>query len=123
MNNLIYIRLDVDNVGDQIELSLLKNEIEKAKNIHSKIQDSIVKLTAFIESDKQNKLIMIGCDDILFTTSINDYNYKKLEYLSAYFFEISNFTLSIGVGNTIPEAMHNLKLAKLSGKNRIIEFQ
>ena len=37
MNNKLYVRLDVDNAGDSIELALLKSDYKVAQNVHDKI--------------------------------------------------------------------------------------
>ena len=41
MSKTVYIRLDVDNAGDSIELALLKDNYKKAQNIHNLIQENI----------------------------------------------------------------------------------
>ena len=122
MNDLIYIRLDGDNIGDKIELSLLKGDFQLAKQIHESIQKSLKAIKNKIESQQKYNILMNGCDDILFSTDKVEYNVVFLEELMIDFFSLSKCTLSIGVGRSIAEAMHNLKIAKLSGKNMIIEY-
>lgn len=122
MDNLIYIRLDGDSVGDKIELALLKGDVQVAKQMHESIQRSIMEIKNKIELNQSYNILMNGCDDILFSVDKASYNIHFLEELMTDFYSLSNCTLSIGVGYTIPETMHNLKIAKLSGKNMIIEY-
>ncbi len=122
MDNLIYIRLDGDSIGDKIELALLKGNFQVAKQIHESIQKSIQEIKTKIEENKKYNILMNGCDDILFSVDKANYSIHFLEELMTDFYSLSNCTLSIGVGCSISETMHNLKIAKLSGKNMIIEY-
>ena len=122
MDNLIYIRLDGDSIGDKIELALLKGDVHAAKQIHESIQKSIKKIKNKIESNQKYNILMNGCDDILFSIDKANYNIHFLKELMTDFYSLSNCTLSIGVGCSVSETMHNLKIAKLSGKNMIIEY-
>ena len=117
----IYIRLDVDNAGDSIELALLKSDYEKAQNIHNKIQENINSILATIQEHNSNTVLMKGCDDILYSIEKNEYDFKFLEKIKDKFKLKSGFSLSIGVGFSIAECMLNLRIAKVSGKDKIVE--
>lgn len=121
MNDKFFIRLDVDNIGDSIELSLLKGDYINAQLIHNQIQENIEKILTKIETLNSVIVLMRGCDDILFSINKINYDISLLENFKNEFKINSNFSLSIGVGNSINEAMFNLKIAKLSGKNKIVE--
>jgi hypothetical protein len=120
MNDLIFIRLDGDNIGDKIELSLLENDWDTAQIIHNNVQTSIELLIRFIKGIPQSDLLMIGCDDILFSIKQESFNPVIIDELQNIFRKNSQFTLSIGVGDTVNSAIYNLRKAKLSGKNRVI---
>lgn len=120
MTEKIYIRLDVDNAGDSIELALLKSDYEKAQNLHDKIQRNVNVLLKYIQKKDSVKVLMMGCDDILFSINRNNYDLKFLEKLKSEFKLKSGFSLSIGVGVSLAECIMNLKIAKLSGKDRIV---
>lgn len=116
-----FIRLDADNVGDKIELSLLNNDIAKAKSIHNSIRESMKTLLEKITNQGDMEIIMVGCDDILIKMEASNYKKSFLEELMIIFNGISDCTISVGVGNNLHEALLNLNKAKLSGKNIIIE--
>tara|TARA_R110002050_G_scaffold192314_2_gene327260 strand:- start:4568 stop:4951 length:384 start_codon:yes stop_codon:yes gene_type:complete len=121
MNNSIYIRLDVDNVGDNIELALIKDDIVKAQEIHNVIQLGMKKIKDDISSIKNSRILMTGCDDIIFVLPVKNYNNLILKMIKDNFYNFTNYTISIGVDKSLKGALRNLKIAKLSGKNRIIE--
>lgn len=121
MNSITYVRLDCDNVGDMIELSLYNSNPHEAQKIHNLIQESIKKLSIELEQSFDADILLIGSDDILFKTNRNKLSLKKLEDIRADFFEKNRITLSIGIGNDIQESLKNLKIAKISGRNRIVQ--
>lgn len=121
MKNKLYVRLDVDNAGDCIELALLNSHCEKAQNVHDRIQNSINLILEKIQSINSTKILMKGCDDILFSIEQNNYDLKLLREIKNDFKIESGFTLSIGVAPTITDCMHSLRIAKISGKDKIVE--
>lgn len=121
MVNKLYIRLDVDNAGDSIELALLKADYRKAQNTHHKIQEGIDLILDLISSLDSTTLLMRGCDDILFSIEKDNYDLNYLKKIKSKFKATTGFSLSIGVGSSIPECMLNLRVAKVSGKDIVIE--
>jgi len=121
MLNQVYIRLDVDNIGDSIELALLKSDYIKAQELHDIIQENINSILENIQSKNSVTVLMKGCDDILFSIEKNHYDLNFLEKLRSEFKSKSGFSISIGVGCSLVKCMANLKIAKLSGKDRIVE--
>ena len=116
----VFIRIDVDRVGDSIELALLKLDYEKAQAIHDGVQNSIDKILEKIKLNKCASVLMKGCDDILFSFSKNDFESSFLKNLKNDFEKDSDFTLSVGIGASLGEALLNLRIAKVSGKNKIV---
>lgn len=116
-----FIRLDGDNIGDKIELCLLNENYKEAQQIHFVIQNSLLKIRDKIELVDSIEILMYGADDILFSMLEEDYNIDLLIEIREKFHKLSGFTLSIGVGNTILQAMNNLHKAKLLGKNLIVD--
>jgi len=121
MNRKVYIRIDVDNAGDEIELALMNSDYKKAQSVHYKIQENINLVLNKIKVNDSIVILMTGCDDILFSIEKKDYELQFLEKLKKDFLSNSGFSLSIGVGNSIKECMLNLRIAKISGKDKIIE--
>ena len=79
MTNKLYIRLDVDNAGDNIELALLKSNYNEAQNVHDNIQKNIIILLNKIKDINTTTILMKGCDDILFSIDKNNYELELLE--------------------------------------------
>jgi GTP cyclohydrolase III len=114
-----YVRLDCDNVSDQIECFLYNSETSKAQDLSNNIKGSINKTVAWIKQKfTDSEILLIGADDILFTSA--NITETDLDQIKNIFFQLSNLTISIGVGETIKESMQNLLIAKVSGKNKII---
>ncbi|WP_338555589.1 mCpol domain-containing protein [Paenibacillus sp. KS-LC4] len=117
-----YIRLDADNIGDKIEYFLLCNDWEKARDIHNKIQNSMEIIGEFVRGNEDYILLMTGCDDLLIGT--NEESVLKVavftESIRNHFNKLCNETLSAGIGNSIVEAIMNLRKAKTGGKNNIV---
>lgn len=120
MNQFHFIRLDADNVGDKIEYLLLEGNIIEANRVHLSIQNSIKELVKTITKTPGYEILMVGCDDILMKVNSKLIDIKFLDGINDHFFQETGFTLSIGIGLNINEAMLNLRKAKLLGKNRII---
>lgn len=122
MNEKLFIRLDVDNAGNGIELELLKSNYNEAQKVHNIIQKNISSVLNKINEKTSTNVLMVGCDDILFSINKNDLKLQFLINIQKEFELNSGFTLSIGVGISIAECMLNLRIAKISGKNRIDGF-
>lgn len=120
MDKKKYIRLDADNIGDSIELYLLKEDVKNSQEIHFKVQNSIALILDKIKESKNTLILMRGCDDILFSVNEDEFDLNFLEKIRKEFKANSGFTLSIGIGDSILQAMQNLRVAKISGKNKII---
>lgn len=119
MKEIVFVRLDGDNIGEKIELALINSDVEKAQSIHNVVQASIESVKLEIENYGY-KILMSGCDDILFSINQSEFDNSTLIKVMECFFERSKFTLSIGVGFSINESLINLRIAKLSGKNKIV---
>jgi len=121
MENKLFIRLDADNIGDGIELALLNENPTEAQSIHNKVQIGMQTLINMINSIEGNEILLVGSDDILFSSKESILHLKLIEDLRNEFYRTTMFTLSIGVGLTISSALTNLMRAKLSGKDKIVQ--
>jgi hypothetical protein len=116
-----FIRLDGDNIGDKIELALMNEDFKAAQSIHNKVQTSLEIIRRKIMENNKMEILMYGSDDILFCVD-EDYDYIGfLKQIMKEFSNETNFTISIGIGNSIFDSINNLRKAKLSGKNKIEE--
>ena len=115
----LYIRLDGDDIGKKIELMLFKGEYQMAQSIHDNIQETMLLLRQKIQSLEGCKILMYGCDDIMFTIDSKKITKDVLLSLMDFFSEKTSSTISIGIGNSSDNALKNLQIAKLSGKGLI----
>lgn len=121
LHEMKFIRIDADNIGDQIELALMNNDIEKAKEIASSVEQFMRELKAKLMLNPDFKILMAGCDDVLLIFDGDQSEISRLlEEIRIDFFSITTFTISIGIGDDLFQAIFNLKKAKLSGKNRVV---
>ena len=112
-------RVDVDQVGDRLELYLLGEDVEGARMFQDQIQDSMRWLRHALEQIGC-ELLYSGCDDVLFQIQAGGYQHSAVEQLREQFSRRTGCTLSYGFGGTISEALRNLRVAKLSGRNRAV---
>lgn len=116
-----FIKLDADNIGDRIELALLNGDVKGAQEIHKAVQKAIQNIKETINTFPNWSILMIGCDDILMEVLVEDKKIiENLELLRKRFISSCGFTLSIGVGGSLQEALINLTKAKLKGKDVIV---
>lgn len=120
MKDQLFVRLDGDNIGDSIELALMNEDFRQAQEIHNRIQKGIQSLVKVVVTIDNVNLLLVGSDDILFTIARANYTEVFVLNLNNKFFKETGFTLSIGVGVTLNQALDNLKRAKISGRNRIV---
>jgi hypothetical protein len=120
MNTEIFVRLDADNIGDAIELSLINSDISRAKSIHQKVQSGIKSIEKQLIENDYCTVLMKGCDDILFKIKIEHFSESLLIELKEEFLNHSGYSLSIGIAYSLEGALINLRKAKLSGKNIIV---
>ena len=118
----VFGRVDADNVGDKLELYLIKGEIEAAQELHKKVQSTVHWLQCVLRDEVGFNILFAGCDDILFQGICEVYDRSQLERLRELFREQSNVTLSCGIGHSLEAALKNLRIAKLAGKNRIVDM-
>jgi minimal CRISPR polymerase domain len=116
------VRIDADNIGDRIELALLKGDTDTAQRIHHVVQLAMEGIKQKIMATPLWRILMTGCDDALFEAVDDNDLLKNLEALRLEFFTLTQYSLSIGVGNSIQEAVFNLRIAKLMGKDRVVGF-
>lgn len=122
MNSSIYVRVDADCVGDDIELCLIRGAVANAQEIHRSVQKSLELIVDHLRVMDHCKVLMVGADDVLFEVESAYFTIDQVESVRRLFVTGCNYTLSAGVGDSIYAAVSNLKLAKLSGRNRIVKF-
>ncbi|MBD0302254.1 MAG: mCpol domain-containing protein [Tolypothrix sp. T3-bin4] len=121
VDDVVYGRVDADNIGDKLELLLIRGKIEEAEKLQSNFQYTLKWLVSTLSTEEDFEILFVGCDDILFRGKATNYNKCRLEQTRKKFEELCGCTLSCGVGYDLATALQNLRIAKLEGKNKIIE--
>src|SRR5688572_6226530 len=116
----IFGRVDIDRVGDRLELYLLREDIQNAKAFQNELQLAMEWLRHALTVELGCDLLYSGCDDVLFRIETAAYCHDEIEQLREQFATRTGCTLSYGFGHTIGEALSNLRVAKLSGRNRAV---
>ncbi len=112
---------DGDNIGEIIEKCLHKNMIREAQIISQSLKDFFENLCQEFEKLEGIEVILSGGDDLLISFDANLYNKEFFEIIRRDFYNKTKTTICCGIGCTIQESIFSLYLAKLYGKNQLIE--
>jgi hypothetical protein len=116
-----FLALDGDDVGRQLELYMLTNDIESLRAFSKAFDSTVNVLVASISEMRGAELIMSGGDSILIKLRDEKALDSVLETISS-LVNGDEFTFSGGYADTMQGAYLALKLAKSSGKNRIVRL-
>jgi len=119
--NEIYLAVDGDDVGHQLEYLMLINECKAITKFSKTFQNAMSWLEDKLVNDFSATIIFSGGDNLL--AYLNDCPMELIEVLRIEFAERSNRTLSVGLGENPMQAYFALKLAKTSGKNCVRQFK
>lgn len=116
----IYVYLDGDRIGANVELFLLDEDITSAAQLQISVKKSMQSLQNQILNDSSLELLMFGCDELILV-GYDFFIVKNLVNKLRKSFHIdTGFTMSAGFGKTLRESLENLRRAKLLGRNRVI---
>jgi GTP cyclohydrolase III len=118
----MYIAIDGDDVGNKLEYFMLTNQLGQLKSFSELFAESFRWLEDTLTDDLDAAVIFSGGDNLLANTNNDDELITRLERLKIGFLEKSGRSLSIGLGATTREAYFALKLAKVSGKDKICHY-
>ncbi len=117
----IYVLGDGDRIREQIEYHLLNNEIQQLTNLSQALIDAVNSVKSIAISTMDAQIIMAGGDDILFCIDSEKYQRANIQQMSEVFYNMVGSTISFGIGKTIEAAYINLRRAKSSKSNKIVE--
>lgn len=115
-----YIAIDGDDIGDRIEYFILYNQPSKLARFTSAFQVAFDNLERDVCSQLGASIVFAGGDSMLVTVSTEVDVKQVMSALALSFADATSCTLSVGVGPTPRDALIALKMAKVSGKNRIV---
>lgn len=118
----IYIAMDGDNAGSQVERAALKDDTEAIKDISNRISTGSA---AVIEHAKKMfgdvEVVVSGGDDLGFL--VNDSISKKdVDVLRSVYKRVAGFSITAGIGDSIPKATRALLYGKITGKDKTVPW-
>ena len=117
---MIFAHFDGDDVGPALELLLLDNLPQRAREYSEAVREAFDVLCQILAQNPDVKVIVAGGDDLVASWPEGSVEISKLEELRSSFHKTCGRTMSIGVGTSTTEAVHNLHRAKLMGKDQVV---
>ena len=117
---MIVAHFDGDDIGPVLELILLDNKLDRAREYSRSVARALQHVRDLLEIELGAEIIICGGDDLVVcweTGSVTDVDIKLIR---ASFFDICGRTISVGIGANSHEATNNLRRAKLLGKDRAV---
>lgn len=119
--NQIYVLGDGDRIRERIEKHLLNNELELCTKLSHDLIKAINTIKNVAISRMRADIIIAGGDDIILRVEAKRYQKEHIYELRSIFNEISGSSISFGIGNSVTDAYVNLRRAKSSSTEKIID--
>ena len=116
----LFLQFDGDNVGSSLELLLIDGNLEAARQLSELLKQAMEALRLALVQSHRARVHIFGGDDILASCDSRKFSSSDARALLDDFRAVSGLSISLGVGNTVPAALENLRRAKLLGKNRYV---
>jgi GTP cyclohydrolase III len=113
-----YVLADGDDVGDRIELFLLRNQPDSAAALSASIESAIRAVAHLIQGHHGAVIVYVGGDELLARLPRSVLSSGLLDAMRSIFREQVGCGLSIGIGVDARSAALGLRIAKLSGKDQ-----
>jgi uncharacterized protein with ACT and thioredoxin-like domain len=117
---MIVAHFDGDDIGPALELMLLDNELDCARDYSRSVAKALQHVHRTLEKELGAEIIIYGGDDLIARWKVGSVTDVDLKHLRSIFFDICGRTISVGVGTSSHDATSNLRRAKLMGKDRIV---
>jgi len=111
---------DGDDIGGPLELLLLEDKVSDASNYSKLVSVAMGQLISDLKSNPEVDVLFSGGDDLLAVWRQGGIDASEIEKIRRRFAGLCGRTISVGVGSSAPEALGNLRKAKLSGKDRTV---
>lgn len=116
----IYVSADGDGIGGLVEVKVLQNDIEGIKKQSATIKKGQRYLKRVFKDMFAGEVLVYGGDDVLFR--IDAKHLYKLERIRRGYQEVTGFTITMGVGLTMKDAVRAMVYGKLTGKDRLVAW-
>lgn len=118
-NELIYVTLDGDNIGNVVFQAEQSDDEQKLIEVDQRISSGTQVMKMWAE-ENNGKVVQVGGDEGLL--KVPRKAIERIEELRQRYYDSVKATVTVGVGKKISEAMAARQLGKLQGKNRTVEF-
>lgn len=113
-----FLALDGDDIGRRLELYMLTENLDELRKFSSAFSSIVAKLTDHLSASPSVDIILGSGDSILVALPAEEIS--KAVGLVERLTSETGFTFSGGYGTSMREAYIALKIAKSTGKNRIL---
>lgn len=117
----IYVAFDGDDAGSQVERAALQNDTDAISDISNRIINGSKAVIAYARKyiDPDLRIIIHGGDDIglLMSDKVTPGDIDEIRHV---YHETAGFTITAGIGKTIPQATRALLSGKVTGKNKTV---
>jgi hypothetical protein len=120
---VLFIFGDGDRVHERIEGLLFSNELEALSNFSKNLSNAILLLAEMFTETMGAQVLMSAGDDLLVRLPIANYSRHKLEKIANTYRDQIGSPISFGVGPSIESAYLNLRRAKSSTAQKIVETE
>lgn len=117
----LFIFGDGDRVRERIEGLLFSNNLEALSNFSSSLSNAILLLAKRLSEDMGAQILMAAGDDLLVSLPKENYSRDMLEELANLYRDQIGSSISFGVGSSIESTYLNLRRAKTSNLQKIVE--
>ena len=117
----LYIFGDGDRVREKLEGFLLNQDLESLGSLSRRLSEGIRLIGDELSLRMGAEVVMAGGDDILLRVPVSKYGRELLEEVVGIYMEQTGLSISFGVGPTLEQAYLNLRRAKSSNSNKIVE--
>jgi len=115
----VYIFADGDNIGSMAGQKVLQNDLEGFIAQSKRIRDGNNLISQWIENSA-GKVFNNEGDEIV--GEIDESFIDQIEDLRAKYLQLTNNTISIGLGDSLSQAGKALIVAKITGKDRVVRY-
>lgn len=119
--DIVFIFGDGDRVRERIEAFLFDNQLEALSSLSNSLKAAIELLARLFIQDMAADIVMAAGDDLLVRVPADKYSRPALEKLAEIYKTRTDTPISFGVGPTVERAYLNLRRAKVSAREKIVE--
>lgn len=118
--NRVYIGADGDDMGSRVAAYILASDITGARKLSKTIHRGEAAVLAFAKRTWGGTPIIAGGDDLLIGVPSNRFSQAQVEAMRKLYAKTTGATLSVGIGETMPNASKALIIAKNTGKDKSV---